>query len=260
MFFRLGSRRGRRRVGLEFHTDEETGWCSRWGVSGRTGGRCACGVAGVRVRQWAEVLGVVAAAVGAGDAGGVVRRGFDEGAVCEAHFHGGLGLLEQERAAGVFALGAFVGMPESVVADLVKSPGEHVLEETAHELVSGERAGAPLLALAVLVAQSHGVLVDGEDASIGNCDAVDVAGEVIEHGGFALSPGLAPGDPIAAPYVGGQLRFEVGAFFFECVVELAAHELGQGAHGHEKRMLGLSPRSPSFPMPPPETSRCTWGW
>ena len=94
MFFRSWAIRGRYREGLAFHTDVGVGWCSRWGVSGRAGGRCACGVAGVRARQWAEVLGVVAAAVGAGDAGGVVRRGLDDGAVCDAYFQGGLGLLE----------------------------------------------------------------------------------------------------------------------------------------------------------------------
>ena len=111
------------------------------------------------------------------------------------------------------------------------------------KLVSGERAGAPLMALAFPVAEGDGALVDGEDAPVGDGDAVDVAGEVIEHSGFALSPRFAPGDPILRPYAAGQLRFEVGTLSFEGVVELIEHESGQGAHGHEERMFGLAPRS-----------------
>ena len=153
MVLRRGARRGRRRVELDFHTDVETGWCSRWGVSGRAGGRCASGMRRRARRQWAEVLGVVAAAIGTGDAGGVVGRGSDAGAVWVAHFQGGLGLLEQECASGIFALGALSGMPESVVADFMEAFGQHVLEEAADELVSGEGAGAPLPVLAVFVAE-----------------------------------------------------------------------------------------------------------
>ena len=36
------------------------------------------------------------------------------------------------------------------------------------KLVSGERAGAPLPVLAVLVAKGDGALVDGEDAPVGD--------------------------------------------------------------------------------------------
>ena len=58
------------------------------------------------VRQWAEVLGLVAATVWTGDAGGVVGRGFGAGRVLDVRIDDGLWLLEQQRAAGVFALGA----------------------------------------------------------------------------------------------------------------------------------------------------------
>ena len=55
------------------------------------------------------------------------------GGVSDRVHGGGLGLSEQKGMAGVFALGALCAMPEPVVTDFVKSPGEHVLEEATHE-------------------------------------------------------------------------------------------------------------------------------
>ena len=94
MVFRSWAIRGRYRAGLAFHTDVDVRWCSRWGVSGRAGGRCACGMRCWAGRQWAEEFGVMAAAIGTGDVEGVIGRGFDVGGVCVADFQGGLGLLE----------------------------------------------------------------------------------------------------------------------------------------------------------------------
>ena len=81
-------------MGPDFPTEVETRWCSRGVVSERVGGRCTRGMRREAGRQWAEEFGVMAAAVGTSNAGGVVGRGFDAGAVCVADFQGGLGLLE----------------------------------------------------------------------------------------------------------------------------------------------------------------------
>jgi len=145
----------------------------------------------------------VAAAVWTGDVEDVGGGDLAGGGVWGRGLNGGLVLSEAKGMAGVLAFGALCGMPESVVADFVEAFGEHMLEESAHELVSSEGAGGPLLVLAVFVPERDGAVVHGEDAPVGDGDAVDVTGEVVEHGGLALSPRLAPGDPVSRPYVGG---------------------------------------------------------
>ena len=87
---------------------------------------------------------------------------------------------------GVVALG---GMPQAEVADLVEAARKHMLEEAAHELLAVELTDPPAVGLTVLVTKADGVVVETDDAGVGEGDAKDVAREVVEHGRFAGAPG-----------------------------------------------------------------------
>ena len=52
-------------------------------------------------------------------------------------------VIEFQTQAHLRGLGAFGRVPEAEVADLVKSPGQDMLEEAAHELVARQSTGAP---------------------------------------------------------------------------------------------------------------------
>jgi hypothetical protein len=130
---------------------------------------------------------------------------------------------QQTGAGGVFAFG---GMPHAEVADLMQTLGQNVLEEAAHELLAGDAAHPPSVGLALLVADDDGLIVEADDAGVGDGDAEDVAGEVAEHGLLGLALGRAVDDPGLGP--GGLGPDQIGTSLLERGAELAAHELGQG--------------------------------
>jgi hypothetical protein len=135
-----------------------------------------------------------------------------------------LGTLHVEEQTGVAGNGAFAGVPEPEIANLVQSFWQDVLKEAAHELLALEGADAPAVGLAVLVAERDGVLVEADDARVGNGNAKDITREIPEHGLFALAPRGDPDDPERGP--GAVRDDEVGALLGKVSLELAAHELG----------------------------------
>jgi hypothetical protein len=71
---------------------------------------------------------------------------------------------------------------QAVVANADEAIGQDVLEEEAGELVTAEGSELGLVAvLAVLVAEDDGVAVVVDDAGVGDGDAMDVAGQVLDH-------------------------------------------------------------------------------
>ena len=129
--------------------------------------------------------------------------------------------------------------------------GQDVLEEAAHELLPGDPAHPPSVGFALLVADGDGLIVEADDAGIGDGDAEDVAGEVVEHGLLALAPGRAVDDPGLGP--GGVGQNQVGTLLLERGPELAAHELAKALAGTRKaRRAGLQ-LTPSSETPPPVT-------
>src|SRR5271166_5096408 len=91
-------------------------------------------------------------------------------------------------------------MPQTEVGDLVEAARQHVLEEAAHELVAAEAAGSRASGLAFLVLDADGFVVEADDPGVGKSDTKDVAGEIVEHGLFAVAPGGDVEDPWLAPY------------------------------------------------------------
>ena len=132
------------------------------------------------------------------------------------------------------------GMPETEIADLVEALGKDVLEEAAHELAAFHATGAPTRRFTMLVSDGDGVMVEGDEASIGDGDAKDVAREVIEHGLRALAPTGDVNDPGCGPggIVGGD---QIGTFACQQGTELAAHPISEGLVRQEKSIAGWVP-------------------
>ena len=121
-------------------------------------------------------------------------------------------LLQKEKVPQVARLFAPAGVPQAIVAHLVESGGQDVLEEATQELVPGHGFLAMAVGRAVLVAVGDGLVVDGQDAIIGDGDTEDVAGEIIECRLLALAPWCDVNDPRDLPDVARQIdvRAELG--------------------------------------------------
>jgi hypothetical protein len=57
------------------------------------------------------------------------------------------------------------------ISEFVKAFGQNMLEDAANELVAVQAAAAPERRFALLVPDSDGVVVEGDDARIGDGDA-----------------------------------------------------------------------------------------
>ena len=98
--------------------------------------------------------------------------------------------VEQKQLTRTGGVLAFGGMPEAEVSDFVQTLGQDVLEEAAHELLAGDAAHPPAVGFAMLVADGDSLVVEADDASVGDRDAEDVAGKIIEHGLLAFAQGV----------------------------------------------------------------------
>ena len=75
-------------------------------------------------------------------------------------------------------------------------------------------------------------VVETDDAGVGESDAKDVAGEVVEHGLFAVAPGGDMEDPGHAPdRVGND---EIGTLSAQQRAEFAAHQFGESLDGDQE--------------------------
>ena len=123
-------------------------------------------------------------------------------------------------------------MPQAEVADLVESARQHVLEEAAHEFMAAQSAGSLSAGLAFLVLDGDRLVVEIDDAGVGESDAKDIAGEVVEHGLLAVAPGGNVEDPARAPHRVGD--DEVRAFSEQQRAELAAYQFGESLDRYQE--------------------------
>ena len=149
-----------------------------------------------------------------GGVGGIGLSGFGRG-----------GFLQQKDMLQIAHLLATAGMPETVIADLVEAGRQDVLEEAPDELVAGHGLLALAVGGAVLVAIGYGLVVDGQDAVVGDGDAEGVAGEIVERGLLSLAPWRDVNDPGDLPDMGRQVgvRAEPG----EGIAEAGAGKGGE---------------------------------
>ncbi len=166
-----------------------------------------------------------------------------------------LQLQHLPRPGGVVALS---GMPQTEVADLVEAARQHVLEEAAHELVAAEAAGSPAAGLAVLVLDGDRFVVEADDAGVGESDAKDVAGEVVEHGLFAVAPGGDVEDPVAVRHTASGMT-RSGHFRCSSARNLPRTSLARALMGSRNVRRAGCQVLPSSEMPPPLTRQWTCG-
>src|SRR5262249_48430741 len=148
------------------------------------------------------------------------------------------GLRQQENIPEV-AQRLARGMPQAVIAYLVEAGRQDVLEEAPDELVAGHGLLALAVGGAVLVAVGHSGVVDGQDAVVGDGDAEDVAGEIVERGLLSLAPWRGVTDQRDLPDMGRQAggRAESG----EGVAEAGAGQGGERRLREQKRLAGGMP-------------------
>src|SRR5436305_477041 len=137
-------------------------------------------------------------------------------------------------------------MPQAIVAQLVKSLRQDMLEKAAHELLAGEGGGSVAVGGAILVAEGDACLVDADDPSVGDGDAQGIAGEVIEHR-LSLAPGGDMDDPWCAPGVGRQA--DVQTKLAERVTEAGADQLADRLARKHEILLGRMPAATGIVKP-----------
>jgi len=90
-------------------------------------------------------------------------------------------------------------MPDSVVAYLVKSSRQYVLQIATDKLMAFDSGGLPSAAFAVLVAEGHMGLVHVEDAMIRDGNAKDVTSQIVQYHRFSLAVMQTVRDPVPGP-------------------------------------------------------------
>jgi hypothetical protein len=96
---------------------------------------------------------------------------------------------------------------ETAVTDADEAFGEHVQKETAQELGGAKGHCAGLASVGVILpAESHALLLDGQQAMIGNGQAMGVATEVAQPVHGTAESGLGINHPVVAVEGAEQLR------------------------------------------------------
>ena len=98
---------------------------------------------------------------------------------------------------------------ETVVADLLKTFGQDVLQEATDELLGGEGAGLPAAGGAVTVAERDLTLLKFKDTPIGEGDAKNIGSQILE-GRLTRADRLTVDDPRLPPDRGGDLVEQLG--------------------------------------------------
>jgi len=88
---------------------------------------------------------------------------------------------------------------ESEVADANQSAGQHVKQEAAQELISGNGHDLLLAAVGIISpAEGDAIVLEGHEAMVGNGDAMGVARQVVENVFGTAEGWLGVDDPVLA--------------------------------------------------------------
>jgi hypothetical protein len=132
--------------------------------------------------------------------------------------------------------------PQPIVADFVEPLGQHMLQKATDELMGGQGHGLPTLVLGVLVAEAHLPISDGEEAVVGQRDAVDIPAQVLQDLLRALRGRFTVDDPPFGPDHLG--KGQVGAFLTHQIEKQPAKALREGMDGHQVGRAGGPPLGP----------------
>ena len=135
--------------------------------------------------------------------------------------------------------GATGGTEDAVITNFGEAFGQDVLKEAVNELGGGKRDMTDLLSLVVTVAKTDDAVVERFQTAVGNGDAENVAGKIVEHL-VAASSVLGMNDPADLPDGGRNESKETR--LFQTGTELGAEDLRQSGIGNEKAwMFGIHP-------------------
>jgi hypothetical protein len=104
--------------------------------------------------------------------------------------------VEQQQLAHARGLVPPGRVPQPEVSNLVQTLRQDVLQEPAHEFVPRNTTDPPLVRSALLMADRDRLIMETNDAGVGDGDAKDVSGEVIQDAPLALAPRRALGHPV----------------------------------------------------------------
>lgn len=128
---------------------------------------------------------------------------------------------------------------EAIVTNFGDAFGKDVLKKAVNELRRGKLDVADLLSLIVAITEANDVAIEGLQAAVGNGDAEDVAGKIVEHLVAAASV-LGVHDPANLP--DGRWNESKKSGLFQTGTKLGAKDQRQSGVGNEKaRMLGIDP-------------------
>jgi hypothetical protein len=148
-------------------------------------------------------------------------------------------LEEEAQLSGAVELRAACGTEETVVTDFRGAFGQNVLKKPVNEFGSGKLDVADLLSLVVTVAEADNAVVERFQTAVGNGDAEDVAGKIVED--FLATAGvLGMNNPANLPDEGWNESKK--ACIFQSGTELGAKDDRQSGVGNEpSRMFGINP-------------------
>jgi hypothetical protein len=134
------------------------------------------------------------------------------------------------------------GAPEPRIADFVEALGQHMRQKAPDELLGRQGHGLPALGLGVLVAEADLVILDGEQAGVGQRDPVDIPAQVIQDLLRALHGRFAVDDPPLDPdRLGNQ---QVGPFLLHQHPKQTTKELRESMDGYQVGRAGRPPLGP----------------
>jgi len=139
--------------------------------------------------------------------------------------------------------------PETIIADLVESLGQHVQTESADELDAGDALGVPRACVIVLVAEGDMGLVHGQEAASGDRYAEDVTGQIAQDGISPVAEVLAERAPRLLPDLGRDLGEEIGTLCLECLSKPLTDHGREFFHRHEKPVRRGMPGSTVLAKP-----------
>ena len=138
--------------------------------------------------------------------------------------------------------------------DAVEVAWQDMGQEAAHELLGRQRHRLAAVRLAVVLpAEAHGAVLDGQQAVVGDGDAVGVASQVVEHAGGAVEGRLGVDDPLFLAQGGevlveggglgerGEGAFEAQAALAEGALELLEEERPEAAREDADRQEEAGP-------------------
>jgi hypothetical protein len=171
----------------------------------------------------------------------------------ESESGGGSGVGRFEELFCPGELGVHVARGEqSEVSDLGEALGQDVHQKTPDEF-----KGRQCFGVAVLCVEGDSLVVEGDEALVGNADPMGVTAEVFEDGAGAGKGLLAVDDPVGVvelAYQGGEPgvfievyavtgEFEHALFSgaIEREEEFTSEELGEDSHREKEALLGGEP-------------------